>query len=420
MALRFDSATDALESSSPPPTTSSYSWTAWIYLSVDRNAFSNVLTIENAGATEFNEMITDADGTTLAVYDHAAGRRLTVGSLSTSTWYYVGLTVTGTTLAVYFADISSNTITKTTGTIANITTPLKVIIGSTSGSEFWNGRISAVKMWDTTLSDAQIESERWFQQAKHVTGLRAEWAIMNDSTKLVDWSGQGRSLTGPFGGGWADEDSAPLLWTGSVRKKHTPMVPINPSGTIDRVTPIKHESVASGGRVEDDELYVPLDPNQDAMSMRGIYLQNETSSPSTSGDTAVFLTRDAAHNMSFKDGVVAATTLYELYSKVSPAQHRTLRHLIHFIDEGPAEGFASGAFKEVLPAADPFPTSIIWYTSSAKTNKIVEQTIAYNANKTISTVQWKLYDSDAVNTLLATLTDTYAYSGVFVTSVTRG
>ena len=55
--------------------------------------------------------------------------------------------------------------------------------------------------------------------------------------------------------------------------------------------------------------------------------------------------------------------------------HKRLRHLIHFIDEGPADGFASGAFKEVLPAGSPFPTSIIWWESTSKLQKIVEKTI---------------------------------------------
>jgi hypothetical protein len=104
---------------------------------------------------------------------------------------------------------------------------------------------------------------------------------------------------------------------------------------------------------------------------------------------------------------------------LSEAAHKTLRQLIHLADEGgPWEGFASGAYEETLPTADPFPTSVIWWTSSAKTAKIVEETVTYNANKTINTDQWKVYDTDG-STVLATATDTYAYSGIFVLSRTR-
>lgn len=104
---------------------------------------------------------------------------------------------------------------------------------------------------------------------------------------------------------------------------------------------------------------------------------------------------------------------------ITADDHRTLRQLIHLADEGgPFEGFASGAYQETLPAADPFPTSIIWWTSAAKTAKIVEETITYNANKTINTDEWKAYAIDG-STVLATVTDTMTYSGVFETSRTR-
>ncbi len=105
-------------------------------------------------------------------------------------------------------------------------------------------------------------------------------------------------------------------------------------------------------------------------------------------------------------------------SGISAAVHKTLRQLIHLAHDGPFEGFTSGAYEETLPAASPFPTSAIWWTSAAKTAKIVEQTVTYNANKTINTDQYKVYDVDGA-TVLATVTDTYVYSGVFPLSRTR-
>lgn len=102
---------------------------------------------------------------------------------------------------------------------------------------------------------------------------------------------------------------------------------------------------------------------------------------------------------------------------ISATQHKTLRQLIHFIDNGPAEGFVSGAYRETLPSASPFPTSVIWYTDSGKTDKIVEKLITYTGvNPT--TIQWKMYDVDG-STVLATVTDAISYSGVFETSRTR-
>lgn len=92
---------------------------------------------------------------------------------------------------------------------------------------------------------------------------------------------------------------------------------------------------------------------------------------------------------------------------------------MHLAEEGgPYEGFTSGAYLETLPSADPFPTSFIWWESSAKLKKIVEETVTYNANKTVATDEWKVYDTDGT-TVLATVTDTISYSGVFETSRTR-
>jgi hypothetical protein len=102
--------------------------------------------------------------------------------------------------------------------------------------------------------------------------------------------------------------------------------------------------------------------------------------------------------------------------------HPILRQLIHFIDNGPAEGFASAAFRETLPAASPFPTSVIWWESAAKLKKIVEKTITRSGggatNVTPTPIVWKVYDTDG-STVLATVSDAITYSGVFETSRTR-
>lgn len=86
--------------------------------------------------------------------------------------------------------------------------------------------------------------------------------------------------------------------------------------------------------------------------------------------------------------------------------------------DGPYEGFASGAYEETLPAGDPFPTSVTWWTSAAKTTKIMQMAITWNGNSTVATTVTTMYDTDGV-TVLSTVTDTYAYSGVFLTSRTR-
>jgi hypothetical protein len=75
---------------------------------------------------------------------------------------------------------------------------------------------------------------------------------------------------------------------------------------VDRVYPLKLETTGDGSQID---LYPnELDPNEDAVSARGVYLQNDTSD-----DLVAFLTRDALNRMTVQDTEIAApTTIREL------------------------------------------------------------------------------------------------------------
>ena len=102
---------------------------------------------------------------------------------------------------------------------------------------------------------------------------------------------------------------------------------------------------------------------------------------------------------------------------LSESAHRALRQLIHFIDDGPAEGFVSGSFKETTGTV--FPTAEIWYVNGATppAGKIVEKTVTWTG-VVPTTIVWKMYDTDGA-TVLVTVTDTISYSGIFETTRTR-
>lgn len=106
-------------------------------------------------------------------------------------------------------------------------------------------------------------------------------------------------------------------------------------------------------------------------------------------------------------------------STLTSTDHQTLRQLVHLADDGgPYHGFPSGLYQEYLPSGSAFPTSIIWWESSAKLKKIVEETIVYNPSKTIASDTWKVYATDG-STVLATSVDTFTYSGAHLLSVLR-
>jgi len=101
---------------------------------------------------------------------------------------------------------------------------------------------------------------------------------------------------------------------------------------------------------------------------------------------------------------------------ITEPQHKALRDLIHFIDDGPADGFPSGAVKDVTYSGA-FPTGVDWWEDATRTQRIVDLAITYSGAFPTSE-QWRMYDTDGV-TVLVTLTDAITYAGAFETSRTR-
>jgi hypothetical protein len=69
----------------------------------------------------------------------------------------------------------------------------------------------------------------------------------------------------------------------------------------DRVQVLKNESPSEGGTEDDLGFPVTINPNTDAPSVAGVFVQSPH--PSTSKDELVYLTRDASGNMIFRDNV---------------------------------------------------------------------------------------------------------------------
>jgi hypothetical protein len=188
-------------------------------------------------------------------------------------------------------------------------------------------------------------------------------------------------------------------------------MPANPDGINVRVVQVD----ATGTKPWDE----PMAPSTDGFKTAAVFLVDPSND-----DKLIALWRDG-DDLRLRDVTNPGTagggyTLTELIAGaggITETQHRVLRQLIHFIDEGPAEGFVSGAYKEILPSAAVFPTSVIWWESSSKLKKIVEKLITWTGvNPT--TIIWKIYDTDGT-TVLATVTDAISYSGIFETTRTR-
>ena len=87
-------------------------------------------------------------------------------------------------------------------------------------------------------------------------------------------------------------------------------------------------------------------------------------------------------------------------------------------DNGPVNGWVTGLYREALPALSYFPTSVIWWETSAKLIKIVQLTITRDAGKKPTVEQWIMYAKDG-SSVITTVSDAVAYTGAFETSRTR-
>jgi hypothetical protein len=109
--------------------------------------------------------------------------------------------------------------------------------------------------------------------------------------------------------------------------------------------------------------------------------------------------------------------MVEVSGGITPGQHETLPQSIHFISDGPGHGFASGAYKEITGL--PFPSSIVWYTDSEKSKKIVEKIIVRNSNQMPISITWNVYNTDGI-TIVNSLFDTINYTNnIFEINRTR-
>ena len=184
----------------------------------------------------------------------------------------------------------------------------------------------------------------------------------------------------------------------------------------DRVQVLKYEEASKGGDASDDSFGIPteIEPQEDVLESAGHYFQD-----GSNRDESVYIDR-SGNDLRFRDvNNTTPLTLTELLSGaggLTESSHNALRQLIHFIDDGPTDGFASGSFKESLYSGAQL-TSSIWYVDNTKVDKILELTVTYSGAFPVTEV-WELYDADG-STVLITLTDTITYSGAFEQTRTR-
>lgn len=182
----------------------------------------------------------------------------------------------------------------------------------------------------------------------------------------------------------------------------------------DRVRALCLESPSSGG----SQLYsnsTEVDPREDGLDARAFFAQN-----GTSADSTAYVSRTGPH-LTLTDANAGTKNAADLVTRVLGAvsSHAGLTDIQHFLaDEGPGDGWASGANLRTVYAGA-LLTSKTWYASSAASAApIVRYAVTYKAGTPLPATQvWTLYTASGA--VYRTLTDTLTWAGVQLANVTR-
>jgi hypothetical protein len=210
MSVRFDAAGEYLRRTTGLPNIqATYTLMGWYYISVDRD-FYGTLAILNNASNENDNLTLDADGTTVAIY--AANTGVTGSTLSVGQWYHLAMVRESSSVVKLYLngvlDLTNTTATGYFGATENL------YVGDLPGTgQGFNGRAAGFKMWDTALTQAEVQAEVYTLRPQRFTNLLSWSPVFPGSGERTrDYSGNGYDWTET--GTVTDEDGPPVGWGG--------------------------------------------------------------------------------------------------------------------------------------------------------------------------------------------------------------
>jgi hypothetical protein len=215
MAIRFDATGDQLHIpfallNNP------YTVTGWFKISVDRNAASGLIGIDDNGLSVGDFYFADNDGVSLILYSFdtsANGSVLTVGE-----WYYLSIVRTSATqLLAYIGTPTAAAILDATvnhGSVAGRSTGMDLAflnMAYNNDGVWCNGVCGALKVWLAALTADEIKAEQFSILPRRISNLYRAWPCFPGATERVrDYGVNAGSLTA--GGTLTDEAGPPVPW----------------------------------------------------------------------------------------------------------------------------------------------------------------------------------------------------------------
>lgn len=223
MAVRFNSSAPYTATTGLP--SGDLTIVCWAYQVTNRADYSCIWSLENGptSASQYFQLITGASGDGVGLY-YTGSNLATAYTVTAGTWNQFAVTLSGTTGTLYAAAAAGTLAQIATGTIPAVS-KTNLFIGSDSYGEWWNGRVAAVKAWNSALTLTQMQAEMLSYTAV-VTANRVHKLQVPETT---DYSGNGFTLSG--GAGATTEADPPIVVAGGA-----PRPPIVSRSAVSRAS----------------------------------------------------------------------------------------------------------------------------------------------------------------------------------------
>lgn len=251
MAVRFDTTGEHYTRAITIGSVADWSAALWVKMVTDRAATSVLWQIDDGTGASFLR-VSAWNGSALAFQTTGSTWFGTIGhTLIANEWTYVGMSATANPgqARVRVRPAGTSTFVGGSPTQANTTfTANSVRIGGTNSSTEWlNGSIAGVRMWNAALTEDELEAESWAYMPVRATNLRVWYPLLTPST--VDYSGNSESLSG--GTGAALDDGPPISWW-TARHRRATLIPVSGvsgalAGTLPALTGSMTGAVTASG-----------------------------------------------------------------------------------------------------------------------------------------------------------------------------
>jgi hypothetical protein len=184
--------------------------------SVDRNTFSCLWSLD-AGGSEFYNLCTTDDGTTIGLWDDIddTGPRITLVNSVVNQWYALAAVRDSNLITGYWCTTDAAQLINAGSAAGNTLSPTTLrFFVSGLANEFWNGVLCGIKLWSgVALTAAELEIERRQIMPARTDGLFGFWPMLDASAPVgADISGRGNDMTPNVGATFTAENNPPVPW----------------------------------------------------------------------------------------------------------------------------------------------------------------------------------------------------------------